>query len=296
VLDDFAEFCRWQLASGDVDPAYPVLRSLIASRGYDDATAHEFLFAYVGYYNLPSALEAWSTTGSLAALTRQREVWRMPTGIERRGLRVPDKLGYHLQAVRSFLGDEPRVMLTAGFGDDERANWQALQARLRAIPMNGRWAAYKTGEVLLSVLDYPLEPTDAGHDFSTGPRQGLALLVPDTARITGSTPVAVERLDAATERLRADLFDADVPMPVEQLETMLCDWHGVVDGRYYVGHDIDMMIEQAADLNGPLSKELFDARLAVFDERWLGEINGWHGVRRMLRRLYRDEKRVQWWR
>ena len=296
TTSDFALFCHWQLASGDVDPAYPLLRSVIRMRHLDDDEAHAFVLLYVAYYDLASALSVWPWHGGPVS----EPLSVLPTGTERRNLRGGINLNRHLTSITeaAALAGGWRAWLTDGFTSDPAANWTLLQSRLREPYGNGRWAAYKTGEVLKTVLGYPLAPTDAGHDFSTGPRHGLGLFYPG---VDGNGPQAIATLNKQTEALR-NLLGAEfgVGMPVEQLETMLCDWHTTVDGRYYIGHDIDLNLGQ---LNKAVMERLHMhdyellmlARAESFEPRWLGEVGGWSGVRPALRTLYRDHGRLEWW-
>ena len=305
VNEDIAEFARWHLASGDVDPAYPVLRRLLPD---GDEQALRFVFLYVAYYNLPSALGAWSR-GVFTEPGRlpDETVAKFPTGTERRGHRSPETLIAHLADLAKIAEQHGGLVpwLREAFpsgGLSEGANWRSIQTDLRTVRGNGRWAAYKTGEILGTVLGWRLEPTDAGHDFSTGPRKGLADCYPETAHLSGFQPHVVSALDTHTRDLARWFVDkVGAHVPVEQVETILCDWHSVVNGGYYVGHDIDLMLEQInrAVERGVIDSETADRLLEIrareFDHRWLGEIKGWDGVRRPLKRYYREHQIIRWW-
>jgi hypothetical protein len=155
---------------------------------------------------------------------------------------------------------------------------------------------------LATVHKFPLKPTDAGHDFSSGPRKGLVDCYPESAAITGFKPDAVNALDKLTHDLQEFLnINVGSHVPVEQVETVLCDWHSLLKGGYYVGHDIDVMLEQAnkAVASGTLNEvdydELMFAREQAFAHCWLGEYNNWNGIRKDLKTLYRDSGELQWW-
>lgn len=299
-LDGLSSFARWQLASGDIDPAYPVLRAAAHRLGFDRAALADLVFLYVAYYNLASALRiieaveaSWPPWGTLT-------LWlRLGTGTERRAHRHRPRLLDHLAALdqlREAYGGLDRWVDAHLSPAGPAASWTALQAALRGITGNGRWAAYKTGEIL-AYVGWPVAPTDAGHDFSSGPRAGLALVRPDAA-LTGHGPATVARLDAVTEEVRLAVeLQLGAPLPVEQLETVLCDWHALATGRYYVGHDIDQQLGQLAA--APLSDEMravaMGARADSFEDRWRGEAAGWAGVRPELKPLWRDRAELAWW-
>lgn len=296
--DGFYEFARWQVSSADNDPVYPVLRSVLDTLCIERSSpeALQFVLLYVAYYDLTSALYCWLAVDGWHGQDLPDDLAGLPTGIERRGLRTPDRMRRHLASIAGHLdsGLWPRRN-----GEPPRAAWRRTFADLQSPEFNGRWAAYKTSELLQKVLGWPLEPTDAGHEHSTGPLHGLLLLDPG---LKGAT---VAQLDDVTEDLRASVEDRlERSVDVAEVETLLCDWHSLVDGRYYVGHDIDQMQtagrQMLSDRVGapevPQTAAIINnSRLAALDPRWLGEVNGWSGVRKPLRRLYRDSGRLDWW-
>ena len=289
-MSDLDSFAYWHVTSGDIDPAYPVLSSLGAELCADADELVSFLLLYVAYYDLGSAVWSW-TEGWRPGKELSVEQMRRPTGTERRGHRPLPPFSEHIAA----LGE-----MHASFGTWERAlhpfdrtpqaGWLALQERLQSIKGNGRWAAYKTGELLKVVAGWEVAPTDAGHAFSSGPRRGLVGIYPQLASLRGNDPRTVAILDRYTANLCEDL-----DLPVEQVETVLCDWHSTVNGHYYVGHDIDLMQTQLARVPKGVAQRILNARAWAFEPMWLGEANDWHGVRKELRGLYRREGVIDWW-
>lgn len=278
-----------------------MLASLGQQLGYDRAAQTDLVFLYVAYYNLPSALIVTEEAGASWPAWGEIDRWlKLPTGTERRAHRSPRRLAAHLVALdrlREAYGGLDRWVQAHCPGPGSRANWRSLQAALRTIDGNGRWAAYKTGEIL-AFLGWPATPTDAGHDFSSGPRHGLALVHPDGG-LEGHTADVVARLDVATEEVRRAVSEhIGQEVPVEQLETALCDWASTVAGRYYIGHDIDQQLEQAAlapGLSQAMHARVLEARGVSFDRRWRGEVEGWAGVRKDLRSLWRERQELVWW-
>lgn len=284
-------FARWHVESGDVDPVYPVMEHLIGPTldlDWDERVS--FVLLYVAYYDIASALRTWTQGWRIGdALTDEQLHYR--TGTERRAHRDVRQFRRHLESMAAitahFGGAGEMFMLD---DDDPRMRWRVFQDRLALIHGNGRWAGYKTGEILDTVLGCNCPPPDAGHAFSSGPRKGLADLVPASARWTGNDPATIRQLDQLTNWL-VDRWG----IPVAQVETVLCDWHSTVKGSYYVGHDIDLMLDQLRRVNTATAEMLLEARFASFDTRWLGEHCGWDGVRTELNRLFVDHFTVVWW-
>jgi hypothetical protein len=87
-------------------------------------------------------------------------------------------------------------------------------------------------------------------------------------------------------QLLLECRDRGVPFNgLDQLETALCDFNSLCKGTYYVGHDIDQQMDQLKNLG----REWWDARKAAFPSGYLGEVSGWPGVRKELKRQYADD-------
>lgn len=311
-LRDFAKFGRHLMESEDIDPLYPVLRHLQQDMDEEQALWHSFL--YVAWYNLPSATAAFARypTPRAGVVDLANEGW--PTGVERRNHRgVSFALARHLQ---SYLAATKRGQarwyregvgthqvtdtqaLLAGLPKDRFSNqwnWHIVNERLQMLYGNGRWAAYKHCEVLRRVNGMPLEAPDMGHQFSSGPRQGLATLYGD---LEGQTSAVIAELDRRGLDLQKRLVRRGLVVDIEELETILCNWKSLLKGKYYVGHDIDELQEQimVANQRGLLSDFytalLFEARAESLPAEYLGEMNGWVGVQKERMVAYRDHGRI----
>jgi Alpha-glutamyl/putrescinyl thymine pyrophosphorylase clade 2 len=282
--DDLRVFARWHVHSGDIDPVYPVLSMIEGELCRDDYERVALTFLYVAYYNLPSAVMAW-TEGWRPGQELTWQQMKRPTGTERRAHRDPAQFAPHIFELGRMLRPDYIDVL-------QKMNWYELQDELARWRGNGRWAAYKTGEMLGQVNGWDIEPLDAGHANSSGPRKGLSDIYPDLVIMTGNNPNVIRLLDRRTDALAAAL-----ELPIRQVETVLCDWHSTLKGSYYVGHDIDLMLEQALhpSVTGAERLLIIDVRQDCFDQQWLGEARGWPGVRRELKRRYRDEGKLIWW-
>jgi hypothetical protein len=274
LAPDYARFHGLALASRDVDPVYPVLRALADALALTPEDTTRLVMHHVAFYHLGSALAYYAG-----------ERGKLPTGVERRGHRDPKQLMRHLAALRAVEREPGGYMgyLAAGLPADPWAAWRALVGRLLAVHGNGRWAAYKSAEMLWKVCGYPVAAPDMGHAYSSGPRKGLALL---TAVPEGNGAAAVAELDRVSGELCGWLVGQGYLAPVEEVETTLCDFHSLCKGNYYVGHDIDQMLRQLLDVQSPLTKQALAARGAALPWWYLGEVRGWSGVDRDRRRWY----------
>lgn len=274
-LAAFAAFARHMVDSWDIDPVYPVLRQLIDDEALEPPQAEWLTVLYLASYNLASAATAFFRYPDPRAcrILNDLRTLKLPTGIERRGLRQPELMRLHLADWlgrfdgRTFFG-AAREALT----DDVLFNNDVLSAYFMGVCYNGRWAAYKGTEVLHKVLDWPNAARDAGHENSTGPREGLTLFFP---RVVGQRPVDIALLDRQTDVLLQATAAHGVGLDVEEVETLLCDFKSLSRGRYYVGHDTDLMLEGILTLpHSEVRRALLFARRAL-PEHYRGEQHGW---------------------
>jgi hypothetical protein len=289
-------FAAEMLRTRDIDPVYPVLKALNEQEPAEDALWRTF--CYVALYHLgASEVLFYATAGLRTAPQLDTELVHdlaPRAGIERRGLRTGAFLEAHLRAI---LANRERFgtfegWLTTGQGDEPRERWRETARRLEAVAHNGRWASYKTCDILVETHGWPMEAPDAGHRFSSGPREGLAKLVEDgilDAELpphTDQSEGALALLDRATERVQRDLWAEGIPAKVSEVETLLCNWKSLRQRRYYVGHDTDEMLERVLWLHDRgemlLYRRLLNARRAALPVETLGEVQGWAGIRKEL--------------
>lgn len=281
LLPDVARFAQLAISSTDLDPTYPVLRSVQRARGLSPDEALWSSVWFVGYYRLASALQV---DGRVSG-----RLLKLGTGVERRSLRTPVKMARHFGSVFDHAEHHGslRLWLTNGFGKDPYVNWTRLRENYGQAWGNGRWATYKLAEVLKEVNDFNLEAPDMGHDGSTGPVSGLHLLYgrPHPA----PKQDLLRRYDAQGIDLKVRLETHGVTgLNLARVETVLCDFHNLANGGYYVGHDIDVM---QADLARPevpdwVRHELLAARRVSTPHAYLGELRGWLGPDKHRRKHY----------
>lgn len=280
LLDDYLRWHRLQVETGDIDPAYPVLRTVGLAVGPEAAAW--LCFHHTSHYHIGSALRSFSY-GPGEALPIS--LLKLPTGTERRGNRDPRKFAAHWEDLRKKVaayGGADAFLTPTRSG---RAGWREIVERVEGVHGNGRWAGYKIAEVAQKVLGKPISAPDAGHANSTGPRKGLARLekVPP-----GNTPRVIAYLDARTRWLQEKAKEPDVA----QIETSLCDFNSLCSGHYYLGHDIDQQLEHLLAVPSDLTPLALEARRKAFPRRYLAEIRGRNGVDKMRRTAYRDKGKI----
>lgn len=281
-MDDYLQWHHHQVKTGDIDPAYPVLRDVGQALGGGDAAAWLCL-THVAYYNMASALYAISRS-PIPVL--DPALYKLPTGTERRAHRDVRQFHAHWTDLVKHVekAGGPRAWLTPKHSGV--TGWNELQERILAVHGNGRWAAYKLAELSSHVIGTKITAPDASHAHSSGPRKGLEDLYRNLP--TGNTPADVATLDRYTERLQRKLGEPDIA----RVETSLCDFHSAVKGKYYIGKDIDEQLHQLGALTSDLTPVAMAARQTSFPHSYLGELHGWAGVDKERCKAYRDTGRI----
>lgn len=290
LFDDYVRFHRIQMANRDVDPVYPVLKRIGELESWTQEERVRSVFLHVAYYDLGSCLAALDRRDGafLRAFTEPRE--GLACGSERRRNRMGNNLQVHLadlhEAAAAYNGLSQMVQ---DFCTDNPAeSWQRVSGAVQDIDGNGRWAAFKTCEMLAEVCGYPLEAPDMGHANSSGPRSGMELLFPEARTLIGNRLEIIAKLDELSLGLVDALEQLGAEASLATAETTLCDFHSLAAGRYYPGLDIDEMQKQLE--RAPLGLDMREvaamARREELPEAYVGELNGRTGVDAARKRVY----------
>lgn len=290
--DDYYRFHRVQVSSGDMDPVYPVLRSLADDLGLNPEARTWLVFCHVAYYHLGSALLAFTEAhdpcnGARAALD-------LPVATERRGHWSRPRLRTHLTDLQGLARRTQGGLtgwLSGGLYGTPEEDWATVQHRVASVKGNGRWASFKTTEMLQQVCGMRLRAPDMGHAHSSGPRKGLGLLYADLPQ--GNDPAEIAILDGFSRDLVRDMrLHGLEGVAMETVETSLCDFHSMVRGRYYPGHDIDQMQLQLDSVPSQLTSRAYRARIGALPHAYLGELHGRKGIDRERMIQYRTTGKV----
>lgn len=299
-LDDVAMFGWRMLGSKDIDPVYPVLQYILEYhdlKGLKDERGLWLTVLYVAFYNLPSALTAFRWVPMMPIEDECISAWNLPIGIERRGLRG-GKISKHLmdywervRAVGNGSVYKQRRFLREGWSGNETPEQRYLKFwdQWQTVWGNGRWSAFKMAEILETVHGFQMQAPDMRLEFCSGPREGLIWLY----GLQENT--STEDLNRWGLHLRRQLGDRGVPLTWEELETILCNFNSMRQGKYYVGHDVDEMqsqIQTAEHLHPDDKALLWAARQQVVPREYLGETNGWSGIQKGRMKAYKDRGEI----
>lgn len=264
-------FCDFSLAlvrSKDLDPTYPVLKLVFKKRGFDQSTSLLYLLIYLGFYDLGET-ERYFQESKRFAVPLDTKSFNKAT--ERRGFRGNSKAN-NLFLRYEFFQKFCEELWSCSFEPTE--GWKRTRGLIESFENCGSWASFKMADLLKNVLDFPI----TSPDFGTGGGSATAGPIPGLVRLTG---LSWKECSSNIE-LQQNLFSKAcerVPFKgMEEMETALCDYNSFRKGGYYVGHDIDKQMEMFKNLPAVY----WETRREVFGEEFLGELNGWTGVRKHL--------------
>jgi hypothetical protein len=272
-----------------MDPAYPVLKWFADSMNRESGLWLTFLF--VGYYHMGSALKAFSLYPTLTV--PDEATLKLPIAQPRRSHRATLRFAQHLDSLCAKAeqhGGLGAWLDNATTSEDPLTNWKTLNDELTTVYGNGRWAAYKTAEILMKSHGFNLAAPDMGNANSSGPRKGLGVFFPGLPQ--GNSPAEIAYLDELSLKVVENLTGKTSQVSIETAETSLCDFYALNKGRYYVGIDIDEMQEQLLRVPSDLTALAFKARYETLPHAYLGELNGWEGIDKKRKGVYRDTKQI----
>ncbi len=289
-LENFAKFGRALILSGDIDPQFLILRRLYAKLGLDQNTSIWFTCLYLLYYHLGSAIQAWKQYPKPDVIRKKNWNRDLIYFKQRRCFRGNEYARNQINTIVKVSDGDLASWIDNIVDDGGEDGWARLREAASEIPYHGPWSSYKLCDMIKFVHQYPITAPDIGTKpgATAGPIAGLNTL----------TGLGWDKC-ADDSQLHRDLLqmviDLDAPVNgLDQLESILCDWQSLTNGRYYLGKDIDRDQAQLEleKKRSPTLDILWEARRDIFDERLLGEIGGWSKVRNNLSDVYRNRRRI----
>lgn len=277
-FNKFCHFARIQLQTKDIDPQFCLLDRFY--KMYDVPKKHRLwhTLIYLTWYHFGSAEEIWRLYPEQRLIKKQHI---LPTGKNRRLFRGTNKAVDYLNGITDKFGDVT-MWAEKHIGDGGKGGWVRAREAFEGIHSNGPWSSYKWCDMLKFVHHYPITAPDIGDKkgLGAGPIAGLASLTGLSWQECADKKIAMRLYRKCKHEHGISLNGLD------QLESILCNWQGVIGGRYYTGHDIDRDQSQLLE-----DSKLWRVRPKVYDECTLGENkkNKWHGIRKEFKVLYRDE-------
>lgn len=305
-LQQFADFCRWDRAAGGPDPHMACVGQICKQQNFTPAQTLWLGALYCAVYNVPTALvllAKWPTAEAAYA-DEERTIWLAENwaGIafrrERKAVRSAIKLGRCIESVAMWCLDAQSTTEAWDLspGADERYEL-AFDDVTKNIYGFGRYIGQKFLEYGRRYCAWNVQVQDIRADDGWSPREGLALLMPGYSHMLTSEKndaLTLESINALADMLREDVLKKhQLTLDYYELQVFLCDYKQSWTGkRQYPGRSQDSELDYFNKIKDHWGKPpgdatllfqpMFKARVAIFPHKALGEINGWHGVRKKL--------------
>ena len=289
-LRNFARFGRAMILSGDIDPQFPVLRSLYNTLELDRNTALWFTCIYLLYYHLGSAVQAWKQYPKPDIIRKKEWNYDLPYFKQRRCFRGNEYARDQINTLVTLSNGDLVSWIDNLVSNNREKSWTRIREAVSELPYHGPWSSYKFCDMMKFVHSYPITAPNIGTKpgATAGPIAGLNSLTGlDWKECANDSQLHLDLLQM--------VIDRGAPVNgLDQLESMLCDYQSLINGKYYVGHDIDRDQAQLEleRIRNPVLDILWGARYHIFDKRLLGEIGGWSEVRSHLNGVYKNRRRI----
>lgn len=161
--------------------------------------------------------------------------------------------------------------------------------------MFGRFSAYLFLETFVSLTG--IEVVNVSIDWKRGDTATSGLLnlfgfddYADFFDRNNRLMVEISSMDKMLKQTIDSVRSAGGNTNVTMIETSLCAYRKFFKGSRYNGYYLDRMLEEVyrmrSDFPG-VSNDILRIRRVSFDKKYLGEIGGWNGIRKDLKKLYK---------
>ena len=302
VYAGFKEFCLHSLVSGGPDPHMRLTGWLCRSLPMEEKLW--MISCYVGVYNFPVGERIWQEWPWQRVLTESPdemvgwvvENWKgLALRRERRAVRTPAKLSHYLVTSAEWLRSGFQKARD-GLGSDPLANYEAMwKASQDAVWGLGRYSCLRLLESYARYCDVPLLTPDVRPQGGHSPRETLAQIYPslaDRIRPHDDSRDAVTVSNLVTVDLVKRLADDRLPVDTYRIGSLLCEYHQQMEGRQYPGRANESEIKYIRAIEpywgSRMNTSIWQARRDLHAPEFLGELQGWEGVRPEPERTYVD--------
>lgn len=164
----------------------------------------------------------------------------------------------------------------------------------------GRFASYLFIETLVYLFGY--DHTNTRFDWNNGDTATSGML---NLLCCDKEADYFDKNDRLPSNVNIDLLDLNLQKLIKAInatggndnisciETSLCAYRKFFKGSRYNGYYLDRQLEEIhwhiqSGIEIELCKTLLRLRKELFDGKYLGELNNWKGIRKNLKRLYKD--------
>jgi len=259
LFDKFIKFSNEQVKSKDIDPIYPLIKEVnnVENIGLEDSIWR--LLLYVTWYRLASSELVFLKYPTENIIN---DTFILKTGVERRGFRGNNK---GVEMINNFLIKNKSISDYVKKISDKTGEegWRFIRSDFEEIKWNGNWASYKWADLMKNVIGLNiLSPNIGGEKVNKhSPVTCLNILlkeVDEEMTYEYAKDENLQKLFYNECKENGAIFNG-----LDQMETCLCDYKNVMNGKYWSGKDIKEIFETLDELPsiwGKVFKKLFEEK------------------------------------
>lgn len=285
LREDLLKFARLEVVTRDLEPWALLLRAVADELDLDEESILWLVKLYNAYDSFASAWKVyrrWPLPKVWASAPDREDCARYECTQERRNLRG-GKVIKHFQSYCDQLRDcSQKDWLRGDLLSETPADYSELMKLVGNVWGVGRQTAFEWVEFLAKVARFPISAPQAWLWESEGPRRSLQSLYGN------KTPTRKE-LDDYAKDLKGFLAEKGLDLPWEDFETVICDFHVMTKGRYYVGRHLAALRGEIEELPPEDKEFLLPLFSQIPPEPW-GRISP--GIDKAHMPVYRDKGRI----
>lgn len=290
-IDEFV----WYHMNGDGECNGIVLSDWAGRHCENAQEEYELAFLFSATYCVGSALilfrereELFENVREWSAKNKERLIFQS----DRKYMKMKDSFE---RAVEYFCRNERSVLkFCEKVEDGGEVDIQKAVAIVSGWEMFGRFSAFLFIETFLRICGKGIKNGTIEWKKGNTATSGLLNVygLDEEARAfdkTGKLLVAEENMEEMLGGLLAEIERRGGNANITEVETSLCAYRKFYKGSRYNGFYLDRMLAEinAMKKSAPeLAEELFEIRKRNFDEKYLGEIRGWSGIRKRMKKSY----------
>lgn len=295
------------MVMGDVDPSYPALE-YIADRFELNIEQRLWIsFLYQSCYTASTVFYIYNEFPDYENVDVRRLEWwwgnnkhKLFFQTDRAKVKNFNKFVPMFQSYRTLVGKSQKAWFDSMIQGTPQENYDRLYKECGKIYYIGRFSLFLYLESLHRLTKLDIQPTGLDFKNAESCANGLcyALGWDDLVGLPFQ-PQHIKNLTYELDKLMKDLQLGEL-LPIDYwcVETSLCAYKKLYWNKRYLGYYIDRLQTELLlmEKNVPEGVDwsvLWDFRKEYFDHRWLGELQGWTGVRKHMMGLPSKEYLLQ---
>ena len=290
---------------GDCDPAYPILKYIANKHNLSIEERFWLAFLYSACYSSPTAWAMFNTMPKYNNITEFKLIKWWGTYkpyllfcTDRAKVKNFDKLVPMLLSYKKLIGEDQQRMFQNLKGNIPEETYEKVYKYLGNIYYVGRFSLFLITEIINVLTDFPMTPNSLDLSNAESCRNGLcyAIGADNWIHFHGKEGknwkgLTTEQYDYLYKILNRLVKESKVEYPnlnisYWNVETTLCAYKKYYWKSRYIGYYIDRQQTGliAMERKMPeLTKDwnlFWEARKATLDNRYLGELHNWVGIRK----------------